>query len=459
MQSINPRTLIISFLFLLSAIIYVVLGQSNSLLLTLLFIFITSLILFDSFLKAWNNKCIMHFISIANLFIFAIFVLRPLQLLLANDLGEFPTLRLYFSYYGYLLPKELPWAQASFIGMLGTFFLNCPFLTSSPKNLFRVLPLNKFRGPYIFSKSQLFGLFSFILISIISASIFLFKIQTHIAVHIYDLLWIFIFSCIAIYIITRKRADNWLIYFLLGLAIFILSFSGKRQYIVNFLLCCIIPLYFVGTDRKKIFRRIFLMFILILIIVFGYGAIRRYRIGNWEQKTFGNAIMGEFCMYDMLLASIDYVRGYALNAFWGKHYLNIFTIGIPGLHIQPFDHFLTEIIFKGNFHGAIPTSLFGSLYFNFLLPGVCIGSYILGIFLMYVQKKLARNTSYENIGYYAIFATFVYDLIRVGDIGRELWSLITLLLVYGCFNFLMNKFKKASISNTNISQANNIEKK
>jgi hypothetical protein len=144
-------------------------------------------------------------------------------------------------------------------------------------------------------------------------------------------------------------------------------------------------------------------------------------------------------MFDMLLIALDYVKVHGIGLFWGYNYLCLFTYPIPGITIQPFDHFFTGLIYQGRMHGGIPTSIFGSLFLNFSFIGLGIGSLLLGILLSWIQKKLSVIRDYHSIGYYSIVATFVYDIVRVGDIGREAWSLFIFLLVYYVFSYIIKR--------------------
>lgn len=178
------------------------------------------------------------------------------------------------------------------------------------------------------------------------------------------------------------------------------------------------------------------------VVILVFGNVRRGVGAVLIQESLFEGFLGEFCMFDMLLVSLKYCKDNAVGLFWGFNYLSIFTVPIPGVDIQQFDHMFTGILFKERFRGGIPTSLFGSLYFNFSYIGVCLGTVLFGTLLSFIQRKLQLLSNYASIGYYSIFATFVYDLIRVGDIGREAWSLITFLLIYVVFQFFMNKVAK-----------------
>lgn len=111
-----------------------------------------------------------------------------------------------------------------------------------------------------------------------------------------------------------------------------------------------------------------------------------------------------------------------ISLFYGYNFLTVITTVIPGIKIAQFDHELTRIVFNGLFNGGIPVTIFGSLYFNFSYLGVVVGSFILGSVFRYMRNKCTKKISVKGIMYYSIFTTFAYDIIRVGDVGREMWT-------------------------------------
>ena len=411
----------------------------NSLVYFSLFSLVTAIIIIDVLITSYREGCLIGFFSIANMFIGLMFIVRPLQLLISGNINQFGVIYRYSLYHGYVTVADLPWAKAALIGLIGTAFLNIPFFSSDRRNQFSLHNTAAYVEHYKFSTNQLMAIFVFTLVASLSAGIYALKVVRSTSLHIYDLIWVFLFSCIFIYIIARKRTAGLFIYAVIGISILLLSFRGRRQYAVNMLLCYVCPLYFAGKDRKRTFIRVGLMLVAILAVVFIFGNVRRALRGAVLQDSFFEGILGEFSMFDMLLISLKYVKERGMGLFWGYNYLSIFTVPIPGITIQPFDHRFTEIIYLGRFHGGIPSSLFGSLFLNFSYLGVCLGALLFGSLLTRIQKKLSSINDYYSIGYYSIVATFVYDIVRVGDIGRETWSSLTFLLVYYVFSFVMRR--------------------
>jgi oligosaccharide repeat unit polymerase len=390
-------------------------------------------------LTSYKEGGLIGFFPIADLFIGMMFVVRPIQLLLAGDVNLFSVIKRYSTYYYEVSAADLPWAKAALIGFIGVVFLNFPFLISDKKDRFTVKNASDYTENYYFSRKQMTGILLFTLVAMASAGAYAYKVMRTSTLHIYDRLWVFVFSCLIIYIISRKRTADVFIYLIIALSMILLSFRGRRQYAVNMLICYICPLYFVGKNRKRTFFKVSIMLIAVLAIIFIYGNIRRELRGGILKDSIVDGILSEFCMFDMLLIALDYVKVHGIGLFWGYNYLCLFTYPIPGITIQPFDHFFTGLIYQGRMHGGIPTSIFGSLFLNFSFIGLGIGSLLLGILLSWIQKKLSVIRDYHSIGYYSIVATFVYDIVRVGDIGREAWSLFIFLLVYYVFSYIIKR--------------------
>lgn len=439
---INYKTLFLFFVGICCIVLYIAFSNENSLVFFCLFSAITLIIILDVLVSSYKDGCLIGFFSIANIFVFLIFVVRPIQILFSGNVNQFSVINRYSQYYGFLNMNDLPWAKAALIGLLGVVCLNIPFFSSENRHKFTVNVSADFRENYVFDKNQKTGIVLFSVLATFSAGLYLFKILRTNSLHIYDLFWVFLFSSIFVYVISRKRKVDIWIYIVIGLSIFLLSFRGRRQYAVNMLLCYICPLYFSGKNRKKTFMKVFIMFVAVFVVVFIFGNVRRNLRGAVLQDSFFEGILGEFSMFDMLLVSLKFVKEQNIGLFFGYNYLSIFTVPIPGVNIQPFDHRFTELIYLGRFHGGIPSSLFGSLFLNFSYVGVCVGSLLVGMLLSKIQRKLSQLSNYYSIGYYSIVTTFVYDLIRVGDFGRETWSLITFLLVYFVFSAIMKRVAK-----------------
>ncbi len=441
-MKVQLQTVIQSFLIAFCALLFMAVNNDNSLTLAIIYLIVSFLIILNSILRFYRTKNLLSFVCIADIFVGCIFILRPIQLFLLKDIqSDFLLLNVSNYVNGSTNLADLPVAKAGFIGLLGIFGLN--FFVPYQK-IIKVEKHNK-QSWYMkdsLSLNQRSTLVAFMAISLVSAAIFFTKVKLNYGIHIYDMLWIFLFSCICIYYISNVHKMTATVYFILACAIVISSLTTSRQYIVNLLLCVIIPLYFVGKSTKKTSLRVILLSIILLIIVLIFVKIRvngQTILG----VSYKSSIMDEFSMYEMLLLSLNYFKDHNIGLLYGYNYLTIFTMVIPGVNIEHFDHMLTRLVFSGTLGGGNPVSLFGSLYFNFSYFGVLAGSLLFARLLYIIQNKLSTRLaqSYDAIGYYTIFNTFVYDIIRVGDLGRELWTFLTLLFVFIIFNRIM-KTKK-----------------
>jgi hypothetical protein len=414
-------------IYIIAAILlYYLVSDPNDLNLWLLYLILSTLIIVDVAIISYKKDNIVSFNNIANLFSASIFIIRPIQLYFERfDLSNFILLNINNKINRSIQLLEFPIAQAGLIGLLGIYALNIFFL--SQKSI--QIDIGNYPKWYKYrklSKGQKLGITLFIITSFGSAIIYLLKSYINAnSIHIYDMLWIFLFSIITIYIICFYHRATFLTSVLLIISIAITSLTARRQFIVNFLLCYIIPIYYVGENKKRRIRGMVLVSIILIIIVSAYGRIRAISQGLIGY-SYSRALLSEFSMYEMLLVTLKQFNENKINYFWGYNYLTIFTLPISSLKVEHFDHMLTRIVFSGILGGGNPISIFGSLFLNFSYMGVMIGSLFLGWTFTKVQNKLALRIkrSYDGIGYYALFSTFVYDIIRVGNIGREIWMLV-----------------------------------
>lgn len=429
----------IVILLLIASILYVLWNDQNSIFLCWLFTFFNGIILVHAVLFKMTQRHFFSLVNIANFFLFFVFVVRAIQILLtSNPESDIYAISLYNNYMQTCMFSDLPIAQAAFIGLLGCGFLNLSFFLSPIKNATEHVAMNV-NEPKSFNTTQTTNVLFILLISSFSVASYCIQIFRNQPVHMINIIWIYLFSLVIVYIIYEKKNPNWLVYFLIGLSIFLFSFVGKRQYVVNLLICYIIPLYYVGTNRKKIMRKIFFMTITLLLVVWFYGIIRLQMLGGKSSNMFYLELLNEFCMFDMLVVSLKYFNSFITDYFWGYNYLTVFTLPIPGFSITSFDHLLTNMVLHGAFHGGIPVTLFGSLFFNFSYMGLIIGVCFCGTFLRYLEGLFIQMNCLKDVMFFTIWATFVYDLIRVGNLGREIWTLLMMFLVAKFFLVVTQK--------------------
>lgn len=390
---------------------------------------IISLVITISTYKTYQCNDIFQPITIINTFLFFMFVLRPIKLLSMKSLTEASYFRYYFLTHRYYSISELPFALAFIIGLIGVVAINAGYWVARQKTKYRKLTIT----PYISSQEKIRTTKQWINIYICFAVLVWayyicksFWGGDRVTYSTIDILWIYVF-CVAVLleqIITKKiNAKIWAI-----LMISILSFSilGNRQHIVNLLLCVFIPYSYM--NKKSInTKTIFLSIIMMLVIVW-YGTLRRG--SNFTLDTIFEYFLGEFAMFDMLVLGLKHQITFNDPFYYGYNYLCFLNYIIPSLNIEYFDFMHVQVVFNGLIGGGIPTSIIGSLYFNFSYIGTVLGGLIIGVFIGYRYNKCVEMNTSFSIAYYSMFLTFVYDITRVGDIGREI---VNYLILFGCF--------------------------
>lgn len=378
--------------------------------------------------------------NIVNVFLGFVFILRPIQIMLNyDDLGSVYVIGLYQNIFGRLVDFSYPFAQASFIGMLGIASFNIAYFWNLKTALNNKLDTRSFNNLFAssFSLKQILGIFICLLPAfgtMFSLVVKKFTLQANVG--LIDIAWIYIFSALIVFIIYKKKQATLIVYALIFLSMLFLSILAKRQYIVNLLLCYIIPLYYCGKKSKvNIFKIAIMCFVLIAVVLI-YGEIRASLISATTGSAF-EELMDEFCMYDMLVVSLQRISDLGQGLFLGYNFLTIFTTPISGQLIAQFDHALTYLVLNGTFNGGIPVTLIGSLYFNFSYIGVILGLMLLGKFFVYFQNAISNKLKAKKIMYYTFLVTFAYDIIRVGDIGREVWTFLIGLFVCSLFCWIV----------------------
>ena len=184
----------------------------NSLVYFSIFSSIIAIIIIDVLVTSYKEGYLIGFFSIANAFIGLIFIVRPLQLLMAGNINQFSVINRYSTYYGNVTVADLPWAKAALIGLIGTTFLNIPFFSSDRKKQFTFQNTATYVEHYKFSTNQVMAIFVFTMLASLSAAVYSYKIVRSSSLHIYDLMWVFLFSCLLVYIISRKRTAGLFVY-------------------------------------------------------------------------------------------------------------------------------------------------------------------------------------------------------------------------------------------------------
>lgn len=443
---VQKRTVYAMLLCVLCTIFFIIGLDCNNQTFSCLFLYFiicaTGIVIIVSMVACFKVGEILSPIFVANFFSAFVFIARPIQILLSQEnINRIYAIGMYSRIGNKLSFEDLPILQASYIGFLGVLFMNL-FYFGIKTSLDRS-KLSNYHEVSVYDSNRALSTKQFLTIlvvmcpAIISMGSFIIKqMVLGAAISMIDIVWIYILCALIIYLIAFKRKATSFIYILIFISALVLGIASKRMYIVNLIICFIVPLYYLGEDRRKNIKRVLIMVFILFCLVLVYGSIRAGRIGA-TQGTVIEQFLDEFCMYDMLLVSIRHCNANNIGLFWGYNFLTVFTTIIPGVRISQFDHELTKIVFSGLFKGGIPVTIFGSFYLNFSYIGVAIGAALVGAFFRYLRNKCTRTVNIKGIMYYTIFTTFAYDVIRVGDIGREIWTCIIMILVAKIFMFVV----------------------
>lgn len=421
----------------------------------------TMLLLIVSTYKSYITQDLLQPIMIVNIFVFFIFVARPMHILWGDAiLNDNHVFYIYNNLYGLGNINELPYNKSLIIGLIGLISIYIGYYTtfSSSGIKFGLIIKDFNYKPFLEGSKgvsrSIFWYRFFIMLAGLSCIIFF--VRFGISANKFsalgmdfgtiDIIWIHIGTVALIFgflIRGRLKIGSWFIIFLYCILV---SVIAKRAYIVNLLLPILVISYYLRYKKVINIKLIFLVFGIIASVLI-YGSIRSNAIGRNMSSLLIANILAEFSMFDMLLVSIRYENLYGRIFFGGYNYLSIFNGFLPSSiwpwKVNQFDHAHTAIIFRGLYGGAVPTSLLGSLYFNFSFIGLIIVSIIFGVLIRKIYIKMLRINSRISIGVYALFTTFLYDIIRVGDIGREIWSFFVYLGVFLIMSFFIKPNNKA----------------
>ena len=374
--------------------------------------------------KLRSSGDIFQPLMICNVFLMLFFVLRPIWLLVnIDELHSYSNFRYYEMTAGAKEYFAYPVAKAEFIGILGMYFINVGYFSN-----FRLQKLPPFksteavpvrRGGSRATKLTcwfLFGAAAFFWLLYIYRGF----IQGGTISMIY-VIWVYILTVSIPIYIAHKGRINFAVMAILAISIVSLVALGNRQLIISLLLCVVVTQIQLNTNVKKHFMKTLLLLCLIgvgMAAVVVWFASVRYNYDLTLNRGI-EAIFGEFGMYDMLVVSLDAELKGMVPRYYGFYYLTFFSFFIPTINIPPFDHQLVQDVFGGLLGGGIPVSVVGSLYINFGYVGLIVLSFVLGrIFSSVYCNNRSKGTllgDIQNI----VLLTFVYDLTRVGDFGRE----------------------------------------
>lgn len=216
-----------------------------------------------------------------------------------------------------------------------------------------------------------------------------------------------------VYKILNKSADKTvkvMVIVCLFLIAFVSMYSGKRQYIFISLLSIVSYLYYfnmLNGSKKNISKKV-------KKIIFKYGmfgtgvfvslGIIRSGLEFSIVNTF-YPILNYLSLPFMNLSNIIKFHGVNNYKYSFKGFIDIITFGLPSIfrtgNNSLYDMPLIE--------PTSPSTVYGSVYWHFGLPGSIIYMFILGMAFGYIYKKLKSG----NVKYIAIYSFSVWPLLTI----------------------------------------------
>lgn len=413
-----------------------------------------SFFLIISCYKSYKEKNLLEPIMIFNIFFCFIFILRPLNIFLANVIEtDYHVFNVYCNIYGVykFLPSDF--STALLIGLFGQIsiyygYYSYRFSRIRKKHIDTVFVQKKLSSNIFINRLFIFLTIMLMLFFVLRFSNFRFvsflTMSSNIDFSTLDIIWIHIGTVSILVSIILTKKIGLLKMLLILIMLVLMSSIGQRAYAVNLLLTVIILNYYY-IYKRRINIKIVILFVVIIISVLIFGTIRSANIGRIVSGNVFQRILDEFSMFDMLLVSINHSRLFGSFNYIGYNYLAIFNGFFPEsiwpFWVNHFDHLHTSNLFLGYYGGAVPTSMFGSLFLNFSIFGVVTVSVLMGVFFKKISYYMLENPSLESLVVYSLFATFIYDLVRVGDFSRELWTFMVYLGVFYIMRFIHRTLK------------------
>ena len=435
------------------------------------FTFIILLVILTIILYLFERICIkqkniIQPITIINILIFIMFVVRPFILYFSSNYSQLinnsNSLRVYSLINNITSFNQLPHIQTIVLIIVGTTFINWGYFFKNKRNF--IEPKEEF--DYSVVPIKFTSIIILLTVSLISIVMFFLKYDYNVLISnagrfalagisfgTIDILWAYVlpFTIIFYYMYTLKYSKNkFFLCILIVMYMVLLMCISRRYFIVNLLVYLFVFIYY--KNRKFKFS-----YILIILFMFSsimiFAGIRNNNIGKEADDNILIALLDEFDMYDMLVCSQNSIINGSINFYKGTNYLSFPIIPKSIWANKPlyFDVEHTSILLNNNIKGGIPTSIIGSLFLNFNIIGVIIGGFLFGIIIKYFYNKIYPIKNIKDLFLFVIFLTFCYDIVRVGDITREIWTAIVYTIVfYACYYLIYREVKNDTDINVNI---------
>ena len=398
---------------------------------------LSTILVANSLKTAIRANGIFQPIVIFNIFIAGFFIVRPINILLVRNLSEMSYFEYYFMLFGNRQISELPFSEASLIGVIGIWVTNYCYSRIALRN--RNCTQKRFKQVLEYRKSVNRACYAYLAVAALIWLLYLYRsfVQQG-KISIFYILWVYILTVIlSIHILNNGKFTKTALVCLVVSCVS-LALLGNRQLVISLLLCVLATYVTIQENTnvkpKKIFWTVALIGIVGVVLIAWYASAKHD--AEFRFDGIMDEFIGEFGMYDMLVLSIDHKIRFSDPYLFGYNYLCLFNWLIPGVNIEFFDFRLVQIVYEGFLGGGIPISILGSFYYNFGYIGLVLGSAFFGRLMAGVYFRNLKKGSAEAFIYNIIFLTFIYDVTRVGDIGRELvnyfvlWGILKIAMVF-----------------------------
>ena len=239
----------------------------------------------------------------------------------------------------------------------------------------------------------------------------------------------------------EKKIIVKIVLFLLIIMVVILFItSGHKK---NALLPVIVFIAVYNKIRSLNFRKLFFIFLFTFIAIGALNTVRGGVSGNVGSKlteTFLKQSIVVLYVYNANYSPIvNMVYNGDLPLQYGKEYYEQFLYLIPRFLYKDkpisFDYYLKELTNQSFEGGGSPPTLFGSLYLNFGVYGVIIGSFLMG----YLYKLLFNYYKSCNLFFSSLIVLTMYYILNPSQVIN---SLLMLYLSFLCIIFFGKFFEK-----------------
>jgi oligosaccharide repeat unit polymerase len=192
----------------------------------------------------------------------------------------------------------------------------------------------------------------------------------------------------------------------------------------------------VKTSKRDIYRRLIVVIGAIVLILLG-GIIGIARgAANSRSYTMSNVLSAPFGSGNNLflpVAGLAMVVPHETSYLYGSSYLQVLLFPIPrGLwHSKPTADISTVMDVIDSTKSGLAFPEFGEMYANFGLPGVVVGSMLLGIAVELLAARFASSASIRESVFIAVASAVILELFTRGSLAPMLTTFLGLLLSVG----------------------------